>query len=80
MDILLGVLAGVLAIVIAMAILAFVLRSPRTHRRDLRIVDMRNRGSSVSEIAAALNTTEKDVRETMKRIAARIGPTTAGPG
>jgi DNA-binding CsgD family transcriptional regulator len=56
-----------------------VVRSLRTHRRDMRIVDMLNGGRTVSEIAQVLNTTERDVREARKRIAGTIGPRTAGP-
>jgi DNA-binding NarL/FixJ family response regulator len=68
MDFALGAVA--LAVVAIMALAAVTtLWSLRTYRRDLRIVDMRNRGCSVSEIADALNTTDRDVRENLKRLA-----------
>lgn len=79
MDIFIGVLALVIGVAVVLWTSVAVVRSLRTHRRDVRIVDMLNGGRSVPEIAQVLNTTERDVQEARKRIAGAIGPKTAGP-
>jgi DNA-binding NarL/FixJ family response regulator len=76
MEIAVGAVAIAFVMAAVLTSVAAVLRWLRTYRRDLRVVDMRNRGCSVSEIAEALNLTDRGVRETLKRIAGTIGPTT----
>ena len=52
-------------------------RSPK-HSRDVRIVDMRNRGLTAHQIADALGTTENAIREDLKRLSIGLGTTSSG--
>jgi hypothetical protein len=79
MDFLWGAIAIMLGAIFVVAGVAALVQGLRTHTRDVRIVDMRNRGCSVSEIAKALNSTDEQVRKAMKRITGSVGPTTGSP-
>jgi DNA-binding NarL/FixJ family response regulator len=70
-----SVIAGFFAVALALAALVGLVQSLKRYPRDRRIVDMRNRGLSVCEIAEALGTTDSDVRESLTRIASEVGPT-----
>jgi len=61
MDFLWGVIAIVIVAILVVADAATLVLGLSSHRRDVRIVDMRNRGCSVSEIAKALNSTGDEV-------------------
>jgi hypothetical protein len=51
----------VIVAILVVADVATLVLGLSSHRRDVRIVDMRNRGCSVSEIAKALNSTGDEV-------------------
>jgi hypothetical protein len=68
-----GVVAFIIAVVLMAAIIAALARSMSTHRRDIKIVDMRNRGLGAKDIAAELDTTEDDIRAALKRLTIGFG-------
>jgi hypothetical protein len=68
------IVADCFAVALALAGLVGLVQSLKRYPRDRRIVEMRNRRLSVGEIAKALDTTDSDVRESLKRIASGIGP------
>jgi hypothetical protein len=78
MDFFWGLIALVVAAIVIVAVVATLVRRLRWHRRDVRIVDMHNRGCSVSQIAEALDSTDEEVRKAMKRISGSMGSKTGG--
>ena len=70
-----GVVSLVFVVFFVFAVSFGLIRGIRRHPRDVRIVDMRNRGLSAAEIAAALGTTESVIREDLKRLTIRLGDT-----
>lgn len=69
-----GVVALVMAAVMVAGIAYTVVSAAANHRTDSRIVDLRNRGMSVTDIAIELQMTEEQVRERIRRITGAAGP------
>ncbi len=70
-----GVVSLVIVVVFVIAVVFGLIRGVRSHPRDVRIVDMRNRGLSAAEIAEALGTTESVIRADLKRLTIGLGET-----
>ena len=69
-------LVALVALAIA-GVFLWLRRSPK-HSRDVRIVDMRNRGFTAHQIADTLGTTENAISEELKRLSIGLGTTSSG--